>query len=203
MLTNKFQSYRKSNIDVNENESMKNDIIIDSGASKSYFNSITRLSNVKSINNHVMFSDKSLLNVYGKGDFSALRDVSFAPNLRMSLISTKNLCLDNKFLVTFDKNKACIIDKHKYTPSHISKNAVITTATLNPHENLYHMDNIDDLVKYKSNNDNNEILTLNYTLNTLSDVYKATIYMLDPLEVLHVKFGHASEKTIKKLVKIT
>jgi hypothetical protein len=167
---------------------MKNDIIIDSGASKSYFNSITRLSNVKPINNHVILGDKSLLNVYGKGDFGALHDVSFAPDLRMPLISTKNLCLDNKVLVTFDKNKAYIIDKHKYTPPHISNNAVITTATLNLLDNLYHVDNIDDLVTYKSNNDNNEILKLNNTLNTLSDVYKATIYMLYPLGVLHVKW---------------
>jgi hypothetical protein len=63
------------------------------------------------------------------------------------------------------------------------------------------MDIIDDLAKYKSNVDNIEIVKLNNTLNTLSDVYKATIYILDPLEVLHVRFGHASEKTIKKLVK--
>jgi hypothetical protein len=180
---------------------MKNDIIIDSGASKSYFNSINRLSNVKPTNNNVMLGDKSLIHVYGKGDFGALYDVSFAPDLRMSLISTKNLCLDNNVLVTFDKNKAYIIDKHKYTPPHISNNVVVTTATLNPRDNLYHMDNIDDLAKYKSNIDNNETSKLNNTLNTLSDVYKATIYNLDPLEVLHVKFGHASEKTIKKLVK--
>jgi hypothetical protein len=92
-------------------------------------------------------------------------------------------------------------DKHKNTPLHINNNAVITTATLNPRDNLYHMDNIDDLAKYKSNIDKDEISKLNNTLNTLSDVYKATIYMLDPLEVLHVRFGHASEKTIKKLVK--
>jgi hypothetical protein len=166
---------------------MKNNIIIDSGASKSYFNSLTRLSNVKPINNHVMLGDKSLLNVYGKGDFGALHDVSFAPDLRMSLISTKNLCLDNDFLVTFDKNKAYIIDKRKNTPLHINNNAVITTATLNPRDNLYHMDNIDDLAKYKSNIDNNEISKLNDTLNTLSDVYRATIYTLDPLEVIACK----------------
>jgi hypothetical protein len=134
-----------------------------------------------------MLSDKSLLNVYGRGDFGALQDVSFAPDLRMSLISTKNLCLDNNFLVTFDKNKAYIIDKHKYTLPHIHHDAVVTTATSNPRDNLYHMDNINDLAKYKSNIDNNEISRLNNTLNTLSDVYKATIYKLDPLEVLHVK----------------
>jgi hypothetical protein len=76
---------------------MRNDIIIDSGACKSYFNSVRRLSNVKLLNNYVMLGGKSLLNVYGKGECGALRDVYFSPDLLISLISTKTLCLDNKF----------------------------------------------------------------------------------------------------------
>jgi 6-phosphogluconate dehydrogenase len=45
MLTNQNSSFRKM---INEsNESMRNDIIIDSGASKSYFNSTRRLRNLK------------------------------------------------------------------------------------------------------------------------------------------------------------
>jgi hypothetical protein len=40
-----------------------------------------------------MLGDKSLLNVYGKGDFGAL-------------ISIKILCLDNNCLVKFDKDKS-------------------------------------------------------------------------------------------------
>jgi hypothetical protein len=87
-----------------------------------------------------------------------------------------------------------IIDKHKYTLPNISSNAVVTTARLNPRDNLYHMDNVDDSAKYKSN-----ISQLNNTLNTLSVVYKATICNLDPLEVLHVKHGHASEKKSRSL----
>jgi hypothetical protein len=63
------------------------------------------------------------------------------------------------------------------------------------------MDNMDDLVKYQSNVNKNALSQLDNTLNTLSDVYKATIHNRDPLEVLHVKFGHASERTIKNLVK--
>jgi hypothetical protein len=85
----------------------------------------------------------------------------------------------------------------------MSSNAVVTTATLNSRDNLYHIDNIDDLVKYQSNIDKNAISQLDNTFYTLSDVYKATIHNLDPLEVLHVNCGHASEKTIKKLVKTT
>jgi hypothetical protein len=89
MLTNQISSYRKTNKDINENESMRNDIIIDSGASKSYFNSVRRLSNAKPLNNHVTLGDKLLLNVYGKDDFGALSDISFAPDLRTSLSSNK------------------------------------------------------------------------------------------------------------------
>jgi hypothetical protein len=89
--------------------------------------------------------------------------VSIAPDLRMSLTSTNNLCLDNNFLVTFDKNKAYIIDKYKFTLPHIHNDAVVTTDTLNPRDNLHHMDNIDDLAKYKTKIDNNEISRLNNT----------------------------------------
>jgi hypothetical protein len=88
-----------------------------------------------------MLGDKSLLNVYAKGDFGALHDIPFAPDLRMSLISAKTLYVGKTFLVTFDKDKAYIIDKYKYTLPNISSNAVVTTATLNPRDNLYYMDN--------------------------------------------------------------
>jgi hypothetical protein len=70
MLTYQISSYRKTNKDINENESMRNNIIIDLGASNSYFKSLRLLSNVKPLNYHVMLEDKSKLNVYGKGDLS-------------------------------------------------------------------------------------------------------------------------------------
>jgi hypothetical protein len=44
--------------------------------------------------------------IHGVGSHELLHDVSFALELRLNLISTKSLCIENNFLILFIRNKA-------------------------------------------------------------------------------------------------
>jgi hypothetical protein len=46
-----------------------------------------------------MAGNETTITCYGKGDYKILRNVSYVPDLRMKLLSTKHLCIDNEFLV--------------------------------------------------------------------------------------------------------
>jgi hypothetical protein len=86
--------------------------VIDSGASKTYYNDISLLSNYKERKSTVMLGDERKMLIHGVGSHGLLHDVSFAPDLRLNLISTKSLCIENNFIILFIHNKAIIIDKN-------------------------------------------------------------------------------------------
>jgi hypothetical protein len=84
------------------------------------------------------------------------------------------------------------------------KHAVITTASLQA-DNLYHVDDITKFLTYKKKEHSNINTTKEVNRDDLKGSahiqYKNTIKDMDPLEVLHVRLGHASESVIKKICK--
>jgi hypothetical protein len=88
------------------------EVILDSGASKTYFNDRKRLTNFQYKRSKVMLGNETTITCYGQGDYGILRNVSYVPDLCMNLLSTKHLCIDNDFLVNFNKERAQIIHKN-------------------------------------------------------------------------------------------
>jgi hypothetical protein len=81
-------------------------IILNSGASKTYFNDRKRLTNVQYKVSKIMLGNETTITCYGQGGHEILRNVSYVPNLRINLLSTKHLCIDdidNDFLVNYNK----------------------------------------------------------------------------------------------------
>jgi hypothetical protein len=58
-----------------------------------------------------MLGNDTTITCYGQGDYGILRNVSYVPDWCMNLLSTKHLCIDNDFLVNFNKKRAQIIHK--------------------------------------------------------------------------------------------
>jgi hypothetical protein len=138
-----------------------------------------------------MLGNETTITCYGQGNYGMLRNVSYVSDLRMNLLSTKHLCIDNDFLVNFNKERAQIIHKNTLDTKGM-KHAIITTASLQA-DNLYHVHDITKFLSYK--------VTEHSNINTIKEVnrddlkgsahiqYKNTIKDMDPLEALHVRLG--------------
>jgi hypothetical protein len=82
---------------------------LDSGASRTYFNTRNILKNFKEVTNNIMLGDNSNMISLGSGTYGLLKEVAYVPDLRINLLSTKSLCIDNDFLIVIDKKRALII----------------------------------------------------------------------------------------------
>jgi hypothetical protein len=60
-----------------------------------------------------MLGNNTTIPCLGVGKFGVLKNVSLVPELRLNLLSTKHLCLDNDFLILFDKKELIYyVEKH-------------------------------------------------------------------------------------------
>jgi hypothetical protein len=119
-----------------------------------------------------MLGDERTMFIHGVGSHGLFRDVSFATDLRLNLISTKTLCIEKLFLILFINTKALVIDKNIFHNKHKAPHEFIACIVkMNTKDNLcniscllcsnkrvnlyylYYIDNINSLVYYKNNND--------------------------------------------------
>jgi hypothetical protein len=137
-------------------------------------------------------SDNRSVPSIGTGDYGCLHDIRVVPSLYVNLISVSKLCIDYDFLTLFDKKRAIILDwTLLYTTT--LEHATVVAASLHS-DNLHHTSDLSPLLheKYRS-----RVSTLKSTSGSSRAKYQATTSGLNPLEVLHVRLGHASEDLIK------
>jgi hypothetical protein len=182
------------------------DTILDSGASRTNFNNRDILKTFKEVTNNIMLRDNSNMTSLGTGTYGLLKEVAYVPDLRIKLLSTKSLCIDNDFLIVIDKKRALIINKLALNNGDVD-NIIVATA-LYEDDNLYHVDDMNKFLTYnhKDYNINNDEtyncnISIGKALSNAQIKYKATTSNLNPLEVLHVNLGHAPEHLIKRILK--
>jgi hypothetical protein len=132
----------------------------------------------------------------GAGDYGCLHDILVVPSLYVNLISIFKLCNDYDFLTLFDKKRALIFDRtllHTNTLEY----ATVVAASLHT-DNLYHTSDLSPLLHEKYRSRANALKSMNGCSRAK---YRTTTSGLNPLEVLHVRLGHASEDLIKWIVK--
>jgi len=137
------------------------------------------------------------------GDFGVLKNVLVVPRLTHFLISTKQLAIDNDFLIIHDKRRAFIIDKQ--IAKHNVDKCIIATATVHS-DGLYHIDDVRKFLCHTINETKRLYLSKTsidkqQTRGSAKIKFKATTVGLNPLEILHLKLGHANETLIKWCVK--
>lgn len=186
-----------------------NDAVLDSGATSHFFNNLTNITNYLNFSLPINTADGAQVESIGTGDFGILRKVFIVPSFTHSLVSTKNLTSSNNtdeinFIVVHDDDKAYVLDKNMLSIDGLSfRDCIFAEATLKQ-DGLYHFDNLDNFLNYykhaklASNTNDSENLLLKGSAQIKN---RATIAGLNPLEVLHVKLGHASESLIKWIVR--
>jgi hypothetical protein len=180
---------------------------LDSGASRTYFNNRNILKNFKEVTNNIMLGDNSNIISLGIGTYGLLKEVAYVPDLRINLLSTKSLCIDNDFLIVIDKKRALIVNELALNNGDVD-NIIVATASFYEDDNLYHVDDMNKFLTYdhKDYNINNDDtyncnISIKKALSNAQIKYKATTSNLYQLEVLHVKLGHAPEHVIKRILK--
>jgi hypothetical protein len=137
-------------------------------------------------------SDNRSVPSIGTGDYGCLHDILVVLSLYVNLISASKLCNDYDFLALFDKKRALILDRTLlYTTT--LEHATVVAASLHS-DNLYHTSDLSPLLQEKYRSRAN---ILKPTSGSSRAKYRATTSGLNPLEVLHVRLGHASEDLIK------
>ena len=175
------------------------DYILDSGANCTYFNNTKNLHNIRKYSDTLYMGDNSCIDITNIGTFGVLKHVLVAPDLHMSLISSKTLTIDNDFLILFDRERAFIIERELLKNKSFQE-AIVATATLKS-DNLYHIDNIECFLRW-SNVKHKAYLTQSESVKGSARILKrATTHNMNPLEILHVKLGHVNEDLIKWIVK--
>ena len=131
--------------------------------------------------------------------------VVIAPSLAVPLVSTSWLTNNLKCVVTHLDNRAFILDRKALLNNNPEKYLIATATVLD--DGLYHIDNMH---KFLNNCDHCNVASNTHINNSTSAEvlhgsarikYAATTGALNPLEVLHVKLGHAPEALIKWIVK--
>jgi hypothetical protein len=84
---------------------------------------------------------------------------------------------------------------------------VITTPSLH-NDNLYHIDYMNTFISYQNQNilsltdDNKKRINISQFRKGSAQIqYKNTVKNMNPLEILHVKLGHAPKQVIKRICK--
>jgi hypothetical protein len=57
-----------------------------------------------------------------------LKEVAYVPDLRINLLSTKSLCIDNDFIIVIDKKRALMINKLTLNNGDVD-NIIVATAS--------------------------------------------------------------------------
>lgn len=182
------------------------DAVLDSGANNHFFNTLANITDYKPSQGTLQLGDNTKVPTIGTGKFGTL-DVVIAPSLTVSLISTKCLTINKKFVVTHIDDRAFILSK-KYISNNNPEKYIKATATVQD-DGLYHIDNIHKFLNVKHICNYTCCYTKRTKPYTAKEIlhgsarndYTATTVGLNPLEVLHVKLGHANEKLIKWIVK--
>jgi hypothetical protein len=178
------------------NKISKTEYILDSGANRRFFNSTINLHDFKT-NMHLMYlSDNRSVPSIGTGDYGCLHDILVVPSLYVNLISISKLCNDYDFLTLFDKKRALILDR-SFLYTTMLEHATVVAASFRS-DNLYHTSGLSPLLHEKYHSRAN---ALKSTSGSSRAKYRTTTAGLNPLEVLHVRLGHASEDLIKWIVK--
>jgi hypothetical protein len=187
------------------------DIVLDSGATSHFFNSLTNITNYTKSSLPIKIANGFNIISIGSGDFGILKNVTIVPDFTHSLLSTKCLTSSDEnyqqynFIVVHDVDKAFIINKDLLNNTEYSfKQCIFAEATLK-NDGLYHIDDPNNFLIYQHAKNANAIINTDYQNDILKGSsqikYRATSVGLNPLEVLHVKLGHASEDLIKWIIK--
>lgn len=203
--------------------------MLDSGTNNQLINNnlMHLVTKYKAKQEKLVLADNSNIEILGRGSLGIFSKVANVARLSTPLISTKILCYEPfNFIVLHIDELAYIIDRY-VNPT--EGGAVITTASVQS-DGLYHFDNILELINYpykatERSNDYSSHLRALYggahpsTSETIKveEIEKAVRKNqlsggcqnknsscdvgLDPITLLHVKLGHASEKVIKWTVK--
>mgnify|MGYP000037351645 CR=1 FL=1 len=163
--------------------------------------------NFKSIPMSACLADgNSQLQIYGTAMYGIFQ-VMIA-DVQRPIWSECSLVLPPIQFSIFKQNRDMYIVKVQGT-----KTTMITTCTLMPEDDLYHFDQLEDLLAYETSSSitttavTSNVNTVHLTESQLhlkgsqQHVYKATYGKLNELEILHVLLGHLSERAIKYLVK--
>jgi hypothetical protein len=132
----------------------------------------------------------------GTGNYGCLHDILVVSSLYVNLISISKLSNDYDFLILLDKKRALILDQ---TLLHSTKleHAAVVAASLHS-DNLYHTS---DLLPLLHENYRSQANALESTNESSRAKYRATTSELNPLDVLHVRLGRASDDLSKWIVK--
>jgi hypothetical protein len=90
------------------------EVIFDAGASKTYFYDCKHLINFQYKRSKIMLGNETTITYYWRGDKDIHLNLSYVPDLRMNLLTTENLCIDNDFSINFNKKRAQVIHRTPY-----------------------------------------------------------------------------------------
>ena len=80
------------------------------------------------------------------------------------------------------------------------KESIVATATIKS-DNLYHIDDMKSFLNWSNDKHKSFITSSQFLKGSAKILKKSTTYNMNPLEILHVKLGHANEDLIKWIVK--
>jgi hypothetical protein len=186
------------------NKGVVNNAIADGGSNAILFpQNYPGLTEVKPNKQKASMADgSSTLEIEGTAKYGNFN--VYIANVRRPIFSECSMVLPPFNLKIFKEYRQMFI----YTSDSNNKTTIVTTATLSHNDNLYHLDDIEDLLNYQlplqvnlNVLDHPNMTDKQYRQGSQRHTYKAMIANLNPLEHLHVILNHASEKLIKFIVK--
>lgn len=177
------------------------DAILDSGANRHVFNSTTGITNLRKTRVLIRLPNKSYTTARQSGNLGRLRNILIARNVETNLISSSQLLRSNKrYVIISDSQRAFLINRTRSNKN--SRKNHITASFSVREDGLYHCDNMQHFVDEEAQcNSVATLLTDKQARQGSAQIrYKATTAGLNPLEILHVKNGHANEHLLKWMV---
>jgi hypothetical protein len=201
------------------------DSLFDGGTNRILVNSIDLLTNVHLCNDYLYLADNTAVPITAVGTYGIFNNVAVVPSLTLPLISTKILCYPPfNFIVIHMDDMGYIVDR---TKDPTKEDCIVTTVSIR-NDGLYHFDNLNDLVYYTGLSkgprkfftplddpqSEERQMTMSHILKDPEAVerrrhlkgvgqgqFAAREVGNTPMQQLHLKMNHMSEKLIKHTVK--
>jgi hypothetical protein len=189
-----------------------NHAILDSGSTDNVvpLTNVQNMDKMRQYKSQLKIGDNTSLPIIGKGSYGVLKDVLICDGLVYPLVSVKYLTQILKCIVFYSENRAYILN--------IGDNFtnIVATATVDKHDNLYHMDDMNQFTvtsnfPLRSEPDNETSLlakvqqpfysTREMKLGSARNFVKNSRQFLNLLQWVHVRLGHPSQQALKRIVK--
>jgi hypothetical protein len=191
--------------------------LFDGGTNRILVNSIDLLTDVHICNDNLYLADNTAVPITAVGTYGIFKNVAVVPTLTLPLISTKILCYPPfNFIIIHMDDMGYIIDRNK---DPLVEDCIVTTVSIRD-DGLYHFDNLNQLVYYNGlpkgtrYPTEERTMTMAHILTTPEDhenkrrvrgmtqgKFAAREVGNTPMQQLHLKMNHMSEKLIKYTVK--